>query len=228
MKSYIIALSKIKGSWESGCRLKEELENFNMEAELFEGTYGNDAVGMMEEEGRQLHSWGVKGPAKEVKHKEKYDKKASMPGVKGCFYSHYRLWEKCVEVGEPIIVFEDDAHVIRPYKPVEWVDVLSLVSSHRKKMQRYVKYLENPEGEPAAMNYKQGSMPGNAGYAIKPHAAAKLVHAYKNSYLPADNAINQYVVKIQIHNYMMGKAMSRERTRGKPSLIRTKYWDDVK
>ena len=47
---------------------------------------------------------------------------------------------------------------------------------------------------------------------------------YKNSLLPADNAINKHVVNIQIHNYMRGKATLRDKTEGRSSLIRTNYW----
>ena len=225
IKSYIICLSKIESSYESGCRLKEELENFNMQAELFEGSYGNVKAKEYESQDRLPHEWGIKGPKKP--YPWEYRKTMIRPGLIGCFDSHYRLWQKCVEVDKPIIIFEDDAHVIRPFHKVEWEDVLSLVSSHRKKMAKYINYLENPEGPYKAMNYRQGSMPGNAGYAIKPHAAKILVDEYANSFLPADNAINQHLVKIQIHNYMMGKAVSRAKTSGKPSLIRTKYWDKL-
>ena len=73
------------------------------------------------------------------------------------------------------------------------------------------------------MPYRQATMPGNGGYAIKPHAAKILIEEFKNSLLPADNAINQYLVKIQIHNYMMGRA--RTKHEGNISLIRTRAWD---
>jgi hypothetical protein len=74
------------------------------------------------------------------------------------------------------------------------------------------------------MQYGQATMPGNGGYAIKPHAAKVLVDEYKNSFLPADNAINQYLIKIQIHSYMMGRARSKHE--GNISLIRTDVWDE--
>jgi hypothetical protein len=32
------------------------------------------------------------------------------PGVLGCFYSHYRLWQKCIDLNEPIFIFEDDGN----------------------------------------------------------------------------------------------------------------------
>ena len=33
------------------------------------------------------------------------------PGELGCFASHYLLWEKCLELNEPIVVIEDDAQL---------------------------------------------------------------------------------------------------------------------
>lgn len=224
MKSYIIHLSKIRSSLESALRLKEQLETYQMESILFEGSYGNLKKEEYEKQGRKCHPWGFKGP--DLLYPEEYKLELSTPGIIGCFDSHYRLWEHCANINEPIIIFEDDANIVRPFYEIEWKEVLSLVFSHNKKMNKYLDYLENPTGSPKAMEYRQSSMPGNAGYAIKPTAAEKLVECYKNSFLPADNAINQHVVRIQIHSHMMGKAVDRDPTAGKSSLIRTAYWDD--
>mgnify|MGYP003653595143 CR=1 FL=1 len=223
MKSFIIRLSKIDSSLKSATRLKSQLEAFDMSAELFEGSYGDIIAKKYKEENRILHPWGIKGPNRLFPMD--YRISFGTPGEKGCFDSHYRLWEKCVEINESILIFEDDANVTRKFIPVEWEDVLSVVSSHTKKMGNYTKYLEDSRDVPAATFYKQSSMPGNAGYAIKPHAAKILVQEYKNTFLPADNAINQALVKIQIHNHMMGKAEPRDSTHGKSSLIRTNLWD---
>lgn len=224
MKSYIICLSNIESSLLSAQRLQSQLEQFDMQSELFEGSYGDITKKQYESIGRKCHPWGFKGP--ELPYPEDYKIELSTPGVIGCFDSHYRLWKLCADLDEPIIVFEDDADIVRPFISVNWDEVLSLVFSHNKKMQKYIDYLENPTGIPAASNYKQSSMPGNAGYAIKPVAARKLVDCYENTFLPADNAINQHVVKIQIHNYMMGKAVPRVPTAGKSSLIRTNFWEN--
>jgi glycosyl transferase family 25 len=222
MKAYIVHLSKIPSSLSSAIRLKQELSNVGIEAELFEGSYGDVTKKEYERIGRKHHPWTFKGP--EALLPEWFKDTKSMPGIIGCFDSQYRLWQKCVELNEPIMIFEDDAHIIRPYYPVEWDDVLSLVSSHGKKMQKYRHYIESPEGEPEASFYHRSSMPGNAGYAIKPHAAKILVDTFANSFLPADNAIMQHLVKIQIHNYMMGYAIPREKTGKHSSLIRTNFW----
>lgn len=222
MKAYIVHLSKIPSSLSSGLRLKQELLNIGINAQMFEGSYGNLTKIEYERKGRKHHPWTFKGPNAILP--EWFKEKQSSPGIIGCFDSQYRLWQKCVELNEPIMIFEDDAHIIRPYYPVEWQDVLSLVSSHSKKMQKYIHYLENPSGNPMASYYHRSSMPGNAGYAIKPHAAKILVDTFSNSFLPADNAIMQHLVKIEIHNYMMGKAMPRNKTGKKSSLVRTNFW----
>ena len=223
MKSFIITLSKIESSLNTAINLKKQLESFGMESELFEGTYGWDAVKMMKDEGRTLHPVGIKGSSENAWSDEKQKAKVSVPGVKGCFYSHYRLWQKCVELNEPIIIFEDDIVIERPFTPIDWKDVLIVALGHPAKSAKYIKYLEAPEGDPTAAVYKQSSMPGCCGYALKPHAARTLVETYSNTYLPADNAINVYHVTMQIHNYIMGKALIKKD--GKKSLTRTSFWD---
>lgn len=225
-KSFIIHLSKIKSSLDSALILKSQLEKFNMPVELFEGSYGDETKEKFISEGKKYHPWGMKfGPNVIFSDEYRSKKEHNMPGEIGCFSSHYRLWKKCYEINEPIFIWEDDARIIRKFYPVEWTDVLSVASSHEKKMRKYWQYLLNPEGDPMAADYYQSSMPGNAGYLIKPHAAKILIDEYKNSYLPADNAINQHLIKIQIHNYLMGKAEDRKPTEGKSSLIRTKFWE---
>lgn len=222
MKNFIICLSKIETSLNTALKLKSQLDNFGHETELFEGTYGTDAVKMMEDEGRLAHPFGIKGPGENLEPIEPTGK-MSAPGVKGCFYSHYNLWKKCVELNEPIVIWEDDIVLSRPFRPVEWDDVLVVALGHPTKSLRYMQYLEIPTGDPKAEEYHQSSMPGCCGYAIKPHAAKKLLKTYKNTYLPADNAINQYHVKIQIHNYIMGLALIKKD--GKKSLTRTTFWN---
>jgi hypothetical protein len=103
--------------------------------------------------------------------------------------------------------------------------VLVLALGHPKKSERYIDYLNVPTGRPQAMPYRNSSMPGCCGYALQPHAAQKLVNTYSNTYLPADNAINQQHVIIEIHNYIMGIALVGKGV--KKSLTRTSYWDKL-
>jgi glycosyl transferase family 25 len=226
MKSFIIHLSKIPASLETATRLKNQLTEYSMESELFEGTYGNDAVAMMKTEGREVHPWGIKGPPAIPQAVNPNIGKHLTPGEQGCFYSHYRLWQKCVELNEPIIIFEDDIVLSRKFIDISWDDILIVALGHPKKTHRYRHFLDNPEGPAEAAEYYQSSMPGCCGYAIKPHAAKKLLDVYSETYLAADNAINCYHVKMQIHNYVMGIALTKED--GKVSLTRSKAWSDYK
>lgn len=213
-------MSKIETSLTSAIEVKKSLDSFGMENELFEGSYGNIITEEYKKTGRIAHPWGLKGPTKPFD--KEYRNQIGTIGEKGCFDSHYRLWKKCVKLDEPILIFEDDVILVRPFINIKWEDVLSIAFSHRKKMSKYKHYLESPSGTPMACEYRQSTMPGLGGYAIHPHAARKLLKTYKKTFLPADNAINQHLVKIQIHNYMMGRA--RFKTEGNKSLIRTKYW----
>jgi glycosyl transferase family 25 len=225
MKNFIICLSKIEASLKTATDLKNQLSNFGAEVELFEGTYGNDAAKMMADENRKVHPWGIKGPNIDISKNVAMtpEGKVAAPGVQGCFYSHYNLWKKCVELNEPIIIWEDDIKLSRAFKPVEWKDVLVVALGHPTKSLGYMNYLDSPEGAATAADYSQSSMPGCCGYAIKPHAAKKLLDTYSNTYLPADNAINQHHVIIQIHNYIMGIALTKKD--GKKSLTRSKAWN---
>jgi GR25 family glycosyltransferase involved in LPS biosynthesis len=222
MKNFIIHLPKIPASLETATAMLEKFKEFNMSVELFEGTMGHDAVKKFEESGRILWPTTLKG-ADMANHPD-VAAKMSAPGVKGCFDSHYRLWEKCVELNEPITIWEDDIMLIREFKPVDWKDILVVALGHPKKSTRWLHLLESPEGVPEAIFYNSPSMPGCCGYAIKPHAAKILVDTYSKKYRPADNAINRDIVNIEIHSYIMGIA----KVAGKKSMTRTNFWSKYK
>lgn len=223
MKSFIICLSKIPASLATATNLQRQLANYGMPTELWEGTYGTDAVSMMQSEGRIVHPFGIKGPDAVSVPGDTSLEKMQTPGVKGCFYSHFNLWKKCVEMNESILIWEDDIVLTRPYEPVTWQDVLVVALGHPKKSAKYMHYLTDPLGTAQAADYHQSSMPGCCGYALHPHAARKLIETYAKTYLPADNAINQHHVRIQIHNHVMGIALTDKAV--KQSLTRTKFWN---
>jgi GR25 family glycosyltransferase involved in LPS biosynthesis len=147
--------------------------------------------------------------------------KMSRPGVIGCFYSHYSLWKKCVELDKPIMIFEDDVKFYREWYPVDWEGVLILsLGKSSFYNEPYKTFLENPSGAPQPMPWRQFSMPGASGYAIKPDAALGLIKSYKSYFYPADNAINKSICTLQIHNYLMGRNTLPEE--GNISMTRAK------
>lgn len=223
MRNYIIYLPQINASKETANNLYNRLTEYKQNVKLYEGTFGPDAIRRQKEENRTLHPWGVKGPPESRKHINlNADEVKESPGVMGCFYSHYDLWKLCFDLKKPIAIWEDDIVLHRNYIPIKWDDILILALGHPKKSPRYMHYLDASKGTPAAQDYYQSSMPGCCGYAIKPHAAKKLLDTYEKTYLPADNAINQYHVKIQIHSHCMGLALTKDD--GKISLTRNNYW----
>lgn len=218
-KSFIIHLPKIESSLNSALKLQKDLKSIDIDAELFEGTYGSEAQELIKLENRAVHNINFKGNEIDSRGIAK----ASRPGVIGCFYSHYRLWKKCVELNEIICVFEDDVKIIRPLIPVDFEDVL-VIALGAVKRKKNTRYLENPTGTPCAENYQNSSMPGTVGYIISPQGAKKLLDCYKNTYLPSDNAMNQAVIRIQIHSHLIGEANT-----AKQSLTKsTKFWSDFK
>lgn len=226
MKAFIISLSKVESSRTSSEEMLKKLIAFNLEAELFEGTYGNEADKIFQKEGRKLVEKSFKGNI--VSQGDDYYYKSNRPGVKGCFHSHYRLWKKCIELNEPILIFEDDVILERGFIPISWSEVLLLaVGKSKYQTDHYKKLLYNPEGAPKAFKLPHRVMPGAVGYGITPTAATKLVERYTTEFAPADNAINVGVVKLECHNYLMGRAAQSED--GKRSLTTSvKFWTKQK
>lgn len=230
-KAFVISLSKIESSISSAIPVVKQLKNYGFNAVLFEGTYGNTALKMFKKERRKPAVFGIKTEVdidtNELIRQESTDKaarKTMRPGVLGCFYSHYRLWEKCVELDEPIFIFEDDVIFEREYYPVEWEDILMVCTGKMAhKHRHYSKFLYEPEGEPCALEIRNTSMPGAVGYGITPQGAKKLIEAYKIEMLPADTAMNVFVVRLQHHSHLMGRAAIEED--GKVSLTSSKIWD---
>jgi GR25 family glycosyltransferase involved in LPS biosynthesis len=230
-RAFVIHLPKVKSSCTSAQSVLKQLHEFGFRAELFAGIDGETAEFLWHKENRRLAEFSIKperipvneyrlrfpeesvpSNAVEIAIRKKFIDdvrylKAQTPGVRGCFYSHYRLWQRCVELNEPVFIFEDDVMFERGWVPVDWQDVLMVCLGKKAyKHEFYSPLLYSPQGIPRAIDIPNLSLPGAVGYAIKPHAAQKLVECYVQDMLPADTAINQYVVRLQTHSYIMGRA----------------------
>jgi GR25 family glycosyltransferase involved in LPS biosynthesis len=105
------------------------------------------------------------------------------PGVRGCFLSHWTLWNLCVSRNEPIGIFEHDIEFVKlPPQDLVFDDVLKLEGFLRKK--------PRPAGE-----WYEGAR----AYILKPQGARKLTEWVRNNgALPADVAIGVDVVDITL------------------------------
>jgi len=247
MKAFIIHLPERSHSVEHARLMQSQLIDYGIDAELFEGVNGDLAERMISKSKRRLYPYSIKNKQiskSELQHylkpecaDEFFDShyyriyqrqlistdtaKFNFPGVKGCFMSHYLLWEKCIELQEPILIFEDDVIFYRGWHPVQWEGILILSLGKSAFLNDpYRNYLENPQGNPQPMPWTLFSMPGASGYAVMPDTALGLYKFYKPYYYPADNAINQSVCRIQIHNYIMGR--NSLRSEGNISMTRFK------
>jgi len=115
-------------------------------------------------------------------------------GVKGCFLSHFLLWKKCLELNEPIGVFEYDALVVRPISPdlLEYKDCLHLGGARLdSKVQQLVKLEPVDNLKVSYSSIKKNFIIGTHSYMLSPSGAEKLINAaYKHGYLFADLHIN--------------------------------------
>ena len=248
MKTFIIYLKEREHSVRQAKEMFSQLKEYGHDVHYFEGISGKKAVELAKKDRRTVYPFSIKSNrvepeniqkyvipelwkefstqySVEIYEKSKYNKqeieKISSPGVIGCFYSHYVLWQKCVDLDEPIIIFEDDIKFFRNVEITDWDDILILAlgkSSYLKEP--WKTYLEKPTDTPRVVPWRNATMPGNQGYAIKPKAAKKLLKTYNSYFLPADNAINQNVCRMEISTHIMGREMSLEE--GNISSIRTK------
>ena len=253
MKAFIIYLPDRPHSVAQSADMLKTLRSYRIKTELFEGITGDVAVKLAQRAGKTLYPYSIKNreldekDIKELIRPELYEDfrkrhqykilermpigeahvgKLSRPGVVGCFYSHYALWQRCVELKEPIMIFEDDVKFYRNYRSVEFDGVLILSlgkSSFLSEPQKT--YLENPTDRPSARPWRNFSMPGASGYAITPDAALGLIKFYRPYWYPADNAINQFVCRIQIHNHLMGRNLLPEE--GNVSMTKSKDWANM-
>jgi len=223
MLAYVIGLSRIPSSRDSANKVYHQLKQYGLDVHHHEGTYGDQAAEIFQREGRELYHTSFKGnPVDDV-----YRASATRPGVMGCFHSHYSLWQRCVQVIEPVLIFEDDVIFERGWIPVAWNDVL-LVATGKSvyKDDWYAEKLYNPHGEPCAVPLNRKVMPGAVGYGLTPGGAKKLTEFYQNWFAPADNSMNTTVVDLECHTYLMGRAAIDED--GKKSLTKSHMWDKKK
>jgi len=115
-KTFIIVLKDIPISEKLASDCLESAKKYNWDLEIFHGVNGNTIT---------PESWNSIGVTP-LLNKPSMNK----PGTWGCFFSHFRLWELCVSLDEPIVVLEHDA-VIKNYWPIIEINN-SIVKLHRR------------------------------------------------------------------------------------------------
>lgn len=131
----------------------------------------------------------------------------SKAGTRGCFASHHKLWEICIELNENIVVLEHDAIILKSWPQFVWNDILHLDNegSIRRRSQRGISDLYNPIKQKSIYNmgFKAAeyggivSMNCTYAYAITPTAASKLLNAAKDTgWFAVDRFMREPIVEI--------------------------------
>lgn len=198
MKAYVIRLKNIKTSESLADDCIESGAKFNLPIEKFDGIYGQKNI--------DYHT-----DLLNVKPWKANFKKGRL-GVKGCFLSHYTLWIKCIELDEPLIIFEHDAVLLQllPTSIENTFDEFLLLDPFNKFSKSY--YLEHEKSKPNTQKIveyvntasrKKYSIDteyamGLQAYIIKPCAALKLKESISlTGYYPADMQCNKSILNLQ-------------------------------
>ena len=113
MKAIVIRLKDIDISEKLAQECIDSCKSHGLIVYPYDGIYGEENISAKHAE------YGIK-PWREKMKKNRL-------GVKGCFLSHYSIWQHCVQLDKPIIVFEHDAILLRPIpKDLEFDEFLLL------------------------------------------------------------------------------------------------------
>jgi glycosyl transferase family 25 len=179
-KTFVIA---IKGHPVSERQLQDCLdsaEKFNWDIEVFWGVNGNT---LTEESWKQI---GVNPLLNKPTMLRK--------GTWGCFFSHWVLWNRCLELNKPIIVLEHDAVIMESWRPIE-------IKKSMIKLHRYYKQ-KNPKYDDDSGLWS----PSTHAYCILPKHARILIDFAKN--------VGGYET-----DRMMGDRVLQVEHLGKPSMV---------
>lgn len=105
-------------------------------------------------------------------------------GTQGCFFSHWNLWQKCIELNEPIVILEHDAIIQRKWESLLIKDIVKLHAQYKPKKIRYDEHTGN------------WSTSGHA-YCMTPQAAQSLIKFSKKvGGIPVDILMGDNVVNV--------------------------------
>ncbi|SUI88749.1 glycosyltransferase family 25 protein [Shewanella morhuae] len=109
----------------------------------------------------------------------------------GCYASHFLLWEKCVEIDEPIVIFEDHADLTDDFKitlqnTFTHISELNYIKlSIPFKLSKFIKKKVVDENHVIGRYIKPVCY--NTGYMLTPCAAKKFINASEKFIEPVDD-----------------------------------------
>jgi len=190
--SYVITMQGEAISENLAKECVESAEKFGIKPEIFPAIHGKD-----------INVQWYKHNLKDFKFNQRIKK--INPGMVGCLISHLSLWKKCIELQQPILIFEHDAIVIReiPHSIIaKFEDVCNLdwLSRRTTDYDRQVQinrgdnvhlYMKKRPPYSGLELYNKSHIKGAHAYIIKPQGAQKLVDfVWASGALAPDVVIN--------------------------------------
>lgn len=126
-----------------------------------------------------------------------YRAKTLSAGQLGCYASHYLLWQKCIELNQPIIVIEDDALIfkevflnfIQDISDIpETVECVRLFKNKRRKFSSYSIF---KCCSTSIHKFTKGHMSAT-GYFLTPSGAKKLLNNSNEWYMAVDIYMDRF------------------------------------
>ena len=119
----------------------------------------------------------------------------------GCFASHFLLWLKCIEIDEPIMVFESDALCVRALPSrLRFRHIINLADGYCRRdylIKKEVAQFLDKSLHHGSVRYDAILMPGTVAYAISPDGARRLVKKAKTGFAcEADHFVEKSTVDI--------------------------------
>jgi len=131
-------------------------------------------------------------------------KEGEHAGHQGCFLAHYQLWNKCLELNEPIVICEHDGVFIRklPENVLrKFTDILRLEAFEHwlpEYVEKTESSLNNNVGVKKLKTRFKTYYVGYYGYAIKPSGARKLINqAQTTGIRSVDSFVDNRIVDIK-------------------------------
>ncbi|USV57701.1 glycosyltransferase family 25 protein [Aeromonas encheleia] len=177
MKIYVVSLEK---AVERRRRVETVLSARSIEFEFFNAVNGFDGIPT------RLQAMP------DDRHRVMFRSRPLTPGEKGCYASHFLLWEKCVELNEPILILEDD------FLPTQYFEEVLETLPKVHEQYEYVK-VEPQVGSATALAtidnmqlmFWHNNMCWTTGYSISPQGARRLLEHSKKWLCSVDNYIGE-------------------------------------
>ncbi|QIL85385.1 glycosyltransferase family 25 protein [Vibrio sp. HDW18] len=185
MRIFVISL---KNSFERRASIEQQMANHGLSFEFFDAIDGrvNPPHPLFANYDYTKRLWLTSG-------------RMPMRGELGCYASHYLLWEKCIELGEPIVILEDDAKILPSF--VNYFSTIKVKTQEygflrlEEAYERSRLFLKEKEND-FEISFLSNNLGGARAYSLSPESADKLIKGSQRWSMPVDN----YMGSLYLHN----------------------------